>query len=317
MDHTIAIPILIAFFATVLLGPMTIRYLHRLKFGQYIREEGPQSHQKKSGTPTMGGLLFLLGMLVGCAWFIPSSHRIIAIILVTLGFSAIGFIDDFTKVVMKRNLGLTPLQKILGQVLVAVAFCIYMVRFSGYGTEVLIPFGGGSTIDLGILYVPLLVFVLVGTVNGSNFTDGLDGLASSVTAVIAVFLTAVSVTFGAGIHPVTGAMLGGLLGFLWFNTYPAKIFMGDTGSLAIGGFVASSAYLLRMPLFIPIFAFIYLLEVMSVIIQVAYFKRTRKRVFKMAPIHHHFELSGWPETKVVSIFTVVTAILCVIAMLAL
>lgn len=315
MDHSIAISALLAFFTTLILGPGLIRFLHRLKFGQFIREEGPESHKKKSGTPTMGGVLFLVGILVGSIPFIPSCPKIIPVLLVTFAFGLIGFVDDFIKVVMKRNLGLTAAQKILAQLVVAILFGIYMLKFSGCGTEVLIPFTG-KMLNLGILYVPVLVFVVVGTVNGANFTDGLDGLASSVTTLIAVFFTVVAVTGRFGIHPVSCAVIGALLGFLCFNTHPAKVFMGDTGSLALGGFVAAMAYMLKMPLFLPIVAFIYFAEVLSVIIQVAYFKRTKKRVFRMAPIHHHYELGGWPETKVVSIFTIVTAILCFIGMLA-
>ena len=259
MDRTIVFPALIAFAITVIIGPFVINFMHRLKFGQYIREEGPKSHQKKSGTPTMGGVLFLLGLLAAAAIYIPSYPRILPILLTTLGFALVGFADDYIKVVMKRNLGLTSRQKMLLQFIIALAFSIYMYRFSGLGTDVLIPFTG-KYVSLGIWYIPIALFVLVGTVNGSNFTDGLDGLASSVTAVIAVFITVCSVSLGAGIHPVSSAMLGALLGFLWYNTYPAKIFMGDTGSLALGGFVASSAFMMKVPFLIPIVAFIYFIH---------------------------------------------------------
>lgn len=316
MNHSITIPALLAFFITIIFGPGLIRFLHRLKFGQFIREEGPESHQKKSGTPTMGGILFLIGILFGSAPFIRSYPRIIPILFVTLGFGLIGFMDDYIKVVMKRNLGLTPAQKMLAQLLVTAVFAFYMVKYSGLSTDILIPFSGGRLLHLGIFYVPILFFVVLGTVNGANFTDGLDGLASSVTTLIAVFFSVIAVAGQAGIHPVTCAVIGALLGFLCFNTYPARVFMGDTGSLALGGFVASSAYMLRAPLFLPVVAFIYFIEVLSVIIQVSYFKKTRKRVFRMAPIHHHFELGGWPETRVVSIFSIVTAVLCLIGMLA-
>ena len=316
MYYSIAIPAIIAFLITQLLGPAMLRFLHRLKFGQFIREEGPESHQKKSGTPTMGGVLFLLGMLVGSIFFLRSYPKILPVILVTLGFAVVGFADDYIKVVMKRNLGLTEIQKLAGQLIVAILFAIYMVKFSGLGTDIMIPFTGRS-LDLGILYIPVLIFVLLGTANGANFTDGLDGLASSVTAVIAVFLTVFSVSQGAGIEPVTSAMIGALLGFLCFNTHPAKVFMGDTGSLALGGFVASACYMMKMPLFLPLLAFIYFVEVLSVIIQVSYYKKTKKRIFRMAPIHHHFELGGWPETKVVSMFMITTAMLCLVSMLAL
>ena len=313
MDHSIAIPALVAFFITLILGSGLISFLHKLKFGQFIREEGPESHLKKSGTPTMGGILFLVGILVGSAFYIPDYKKIIPILFVTLGFGLIGFLDDYIKVVMKRNLGLTPAQKMLGQIVITAVFAFYMVNHSGLGTDVIIPFSGGKEWHLGILYV-----VVLGTVNGANFTDGLDGLAASVTTLIAVFLTVIAVGTNAGIHPVICAVIGALLGFLCFNTHPAKVFMGDTGSLALGGFVASAAYMMRLPLFIPIIGLIYLVEVLSVIIQVTYFKKTGgKRIFKMAPIHHHFELCGWSETRVVAVFSIVTALLCMIAYLGL
>lgn len=316
MNQSIAIPALAAFFVTLILGPGLIKFLHRLKFGQFIREEGPESHLKKSGTPTMGGILFLIGILVGSVFYISGYPKIVPVLFVTLGFGLIGFLDDYIKVVMKRNLGLTPAQKMLGQILITAVFAFYMVNYSGLGTEVVIPFTGGNVVDLGILYVPVLFFVVLGTVNGANFTDGLDGLCSSVTTLIAVFFTVIAVAAATDVHPVVCAVIGALLGFLCFNTYPAKVFMGDTGSLALGGFVVSTAYMLQIPFFLPIVAFVYFVEVLSVIIQVAYYKRTKKRFFKMAPIHHHFELSGWPETKVVSIFSIVTAVLCLIGMLA-
>ena len=316
MNQSIAIPALAAFFVTLILGPGLIKFLHRLKFGQFIREEGPESHLKKSGTPTMGGILFLIGILVGSVFYISDYPKIVPVLFVTLGFGLIGFLDDYIKVVMKRNLGLTPAQKMLGQIFITAVFAFYMVNYSGLGTEVIIPFTGGTMIDLGILYVPILFFVVLGTVNGANFTDGLDGLASSVTTLIAVFFTVIAVAARTDVHPVACAVIGALLGFLCFNTHPAKVFMGDTGSLALGGFVVSTADMLQIPFFLPIVAFIYFVEVLSVIIQVAYYKRTKKRIFKMAPIHHHFELSGWPETKVVSIFSIVTAVLCLIGMLA-
>ena len=275
MDHSIAIPALVAFFITLILGPGLISFLHKLKFGQFIREEGPESHLKKSGTPTMGGILFLVGILVGSAFYIPDYKKIIPILFVTLGFGLIGFLDDYIKVVMKRNLGLTPAQKMLGQIVITAVFAFYMVNHSGLGTDVIIPFSGGKEWHLGILYIPILFVVVLGTVNGANFTDGLDGLAASVTTLIAVFLTVIAVGTNAGIHPVICAVIGALLGFLCFNTHPAKVFMGDTGSLALGGFVVSAAYMLKIPLFIPIVAFIYFIEVLSVIIQVTYYKKTK------------------------------------------
>ena len=318
MNQSIAIPALAAFFVTLILGPGLIKFLHRLKFGQFIREEGPESHLKKSGTPTMGGILFLIGILVGSVFYISDYPKIVPVLFVTLGFGLIGFLDDYIKVVMKRNLGLTPAQKMLGQIFITAVFAFYMVNYSGLGTEVIIPFTGGTMIDLGILYVPILFFVVLGTVNGANFTDGLDGLASSVTTLIAVFFTVIAVAARTDVHPVACAVIGALLGFLCFNTHPAKVFMGDTGSLALGGFVVSTAYMLQIPFFLPIVAFIYFVEVLSVIIQVTYFKKTGgKRIFLMAPIHHHFELGGWSETRVVAVFAIVTAILCLLAYLGL
>ena len=255
MDHSIAIPALVAFFITLILGPGLISFLHKLKFGQIIREEGPESHLKKSGTPTMGGILFLVGILVGSAFYIPDYKKIIPILFVTLGFGLIGFLDDYIKVVMKRNLGLTPAQKMLGQIVITAVFAFYMVNHSGLGTDVIIPFSGGKEWHLGILYIPILFVVVLGTVNGANFTDGLDGLAASVTTLIAVFLTVIAVGTNAGIHPVICAVIGALLGFLCFNTHPAKVFMGDTGSLALGGFVVSAANMLKIPQKKPIVAF--------------------------------------------------------------
>ncbi len=317
MSYSMIFSTLMAFFITLVLSPTMIKYLQKLKFGQFIRDEGPESHLKKSGTPTMGGLIFLVAILVVSFVYMKKYPDILPILFVTLGFGLIGFLDDYIKVVMKRSLGLTPIQKMLGQIVVTGVFAWYMVTKSGFGTKLMIPFTGGATVDLGILYVPLLFFIVLGTVNGANFTDGLDGLASSVTVLIATFFTVAAIGLGVtGILPITCATIGALLGFLVFNVYPARVFMGDTGSLALGGFVVSTAYMLNLPLFIPIVAFIYLLEVVSVIIQVSYYKKTKKRIFKMAPIHHHFELSGWPETKVVAIFSIATAVLCLFGLLA-
>lgn len=240
----------------------------------------------------------------------------------TAGFGIIGFLDDYIKIILKRSEGLTPLQKLAGQIVITGIFAWYVLNSGEVGTDMLIPFTGGfedgKFLSLGILFVPALFFVTLGTDNGVNFTDGLDGLCTSVTILVATFLTIVAIGEDMGISPITGAVVGSLLGFLLFNVYPAKVFMGDTGSLALGGFVASAAYMMRLPLFIPIIGLIYLVEVLSVIIQVTYFKKTGgKRIFKMAPIHHHFELCGWSETRVVAVFSIVTAILCMVAYLGL
>lgn len=219
---------------------------------------------------------------------------------------------------MKRSDGLFPKQKMALQIVVTAVFAYYLVKVTNVPMTLLIPFSSGKYLDIGWLSIPLLFVVVIGTVNGVNFTDGLDGLASSVTVLVATFFTVVAVGTRSGIEPVTCAVVGALLGFLLFNVYPASVFMGDTGSLALGGFVASTAYMLQMPLFIVIVGLIYLIEVLSVMIQVTYFKKTGgKRIFKMAPIHHHFELCGWSETRVVAVFAVATAILCLIGLMAL
>ena len=310
-------PVFIAFAISVVLCPILIPLLKRLKFGQEVRDDGPKTHLKKEGTPTMGGVVILIAIAVTCLFYMKDYPEILPILFVTIGFGLIGFLDDFIKIVMKRSLGLRAWQKMLLQIVVAGVFAYYVVNYTDLNNEIIIPFTGKIVTLSNWAYVLLLMFVVVGTVNGSNFTDGLDGLASSVTALIATFFTVVAIGTGSGVAPVTCAAVGALLGFLVFNVYPAKVFMGDTGSLALGGFVAATAYMLKMPLFIVIVAFIYLAEVLSVIIQVVSFKTTGKRVFKMAPIHHHFDLCGWPESKVVAIFDIVTALLCVLGLIAL
>lgn len=310
-------PVFITFAISVVLCPILIPLLKRLKFGQEVRDDGPKTHLKKEGTPTMGGVVILIAIAVTCLFYMKDYPEILPILFVTIGFGLIGFLDDFIKIVMKRSLGLRAWQKMLLQIVVAGVFAYYVVNYTDLNNEIIIPFTGKIVTLSNWAYVLLLMFVVVGTVNGSNFTDGLDGLASSVTALIATFFTVVAIGTGSGVAPVTCAAVGALLGFLVFNVYPAKVFMGDTGSLALGGFVAATAYMLKMPLFIVIVAFIYLAEVLSVIIQVVSFKTTGKRVFKMAPIHHHFELCGWPESKVVAIFDIVTALLCVLGLIAL
>ena len=317
MDYKVFIPVLISFAISVILGPLVIPVLRRLKMGQTEREEGVQSHLKKAGTPTMGGVIILLSVVVTSVLYIKDYPKIIPILFVTLGFGLIGFLDDYLKVVLKRSDGLFPKQKMALQILVTAVFAFYIVKFTDVSLEILIPFSGGKLLNIVWLAIPVLFFAVIGTVNGVNFTDGLDGLASSVTVLVATFFTVVAIGTKSGIEPVTCAVVGALLGFLLFNVYPASVFMGDTGSLALGGFVASTAYMLQMPLFIIIVGLIYLVEVLSVIIQVTYFKKTGgKRIFKMAPIHHHFELCGWSETRVVAVFSIITAILCLIALMA-
>ncbi len=316
MDYKIVMPVLIAFALSVIMGPVVIPILRRLKMGQTEREDGVQSHLKKAGTPTMGGVIILGSIMLTSVLYIKDYPKIIPIVFVTLGFGLIGFLDDYLKVVMKRSDGLYPKQKMALQILVTTVFAFYMVKIEtpmGW----LIPFSGGEYVNWGWLTIPLMFIVVIGTVNGVNFTDGLDGLASSVTVLVATFFTVVAIGTKSGIEPITCAVVGALLGFLLFNVYPASVFMGDTGSLALGGFVASTAYMLQMPFFIAIVGLIYLVEVLSVMIQVTYFKKTGgKRIFKMAPIHHHFELCGWSETRVVAVFSIITAILCLIALMA-
>ena len=317
MSFEIAIPVIIAFAICVCLCPIFIPFLRRLKFGQYIREEGPESHQKKSGTPTMGGLIILISVVATSLFFVQDYPNLIPILFTTIGFGLIGFLDDYIKVVMKRNLGLRAWQKLLGQLIVTGVFIYYIQNFSSVGTGLVIPFSN-KVLDITYLYVPFVFLVMLGTVNGVNFTDGLDGLASGVTILVATFFTMISVSAHTGISPITCAVAGSLLGFLVYNVYPAKVFMGDTGSLALGGFVASTAFVLRIPIFIAIVGVVYLIEVISVMLQVAYFKLTGgKRLFKMAPIHHHFELCGWSETRVVAVFCIVTTLMCLVGFMAL
>lgn len=317
MDFKIVIPVIISFVISVILAPVIIPFLRRLKASQTERTDGVKSHLSKAGTPTMGGLIFLIAVTVTSLFYVKDYPKIIPILFLTLGFGLIGFLDDYLKVVMKRSDGLYPKQKMALQIVVTAIFAFYMVKFAGVSLTMLIPFTGGKYLDIGWVAIPLMFFVVIGTVNGVNFTDGLDGLASSVTVLVATFFTVVAIGTKSGIEPITCAVVGALLGFLLFNVYPASVFMGDTGSLALGGFVASAAYMLQMPIFIIIVGFIYLIEVLSVMIQVTYFKKTGgKRIFKMAPIHHHFELCGWSETRVVAVFSIITAILCLIALMA-
>ncbi len=318
MEYIIVVPVLIAFALSVAMGPFIIPFLRKLKMGQTEREEGVKSHLKKAGTPTMGGVMILASIVITSLFYIKDYPKIIPVLFVTLGFGLVGFLDDYLKVVLRRSDGLFPMQKMALQIVITAVFSFYIVKFTDVPLTLLIPFSGGKYLDLGWLAIPVMFFAVIGTVNGVNFTDGLDGLASSVTVLVATFFTVVAVGTKSGIEPITCAVVGALLGFLLFNVYPASIFMGDTGSLALGGFVASAAYMLQMPLFILIVGLIYLVEVLSVMIQVTYFKKTGgKRIFKMAPIHHHFELCGWSETRVVAVFSVITAILCLIALLAL
>lgn len=317
----ILIPLFLAFAISVALSPIVIPFLLKLKVGQTERVEGVQSHLKKAGTPTMGGLIILISILVTSLFYIGKYPRIVPVLFLTLGFGIIGFLDDYLKVVLRRSDGLMPKQKMLGQLIVTTVFVVYIWMMDSSCLELLIPFSNGFVLEgqwVKILATPLAYIAIIGTVNGVNFTDGLDGLATGVTSMVAVFYTVASMVLGGEIEPITAAVLGALLGFLLFNVHPAKVFMGDTGSLALGGFVAGAAYMMKMPVFIVIVGLIYFVEVLSVMIQVTYFKKTGgKRFFKMAPIHHHFELCGWSETRIDTVFVVITAFLCLIAMVGL
>ena len=317
MTYEIVIPVIVSFAISALLGPIVIPFLRRLKVGQTERKE-LESHLKTNGTPTMGGLMILASIIITSVFYVKDYPKIVPILFMTVGFGVIGFLDDYLKVVLRRSDGLLAWQKMLCQIVVTTVFAVYMGCYSDVPLTMLIPFSGGKYLDLGWGAFPVLYLAVIGTVNGTNFTDGLDGLASSVTIMVATFFSVVAIGTNAGIAPITCAVVGALLGFLLFNVYPASVFMGDTGSLALGGFVVSAAYMMQMPLFIVIVGLIYLVEVLSVIIQVTYFKKTGgKRIFRMAPIHHHFELGGWSETRVVAVFSITTAILCMIALLGL
>ena len=308
------VPVVVSFVVAILIGPVIIDMLRRLKAGQTERAEGLESHQKKSGTPTMGGVIFLIPVVVIGIFYGAHHKEVIPVLILTIGFGVIGFLDDYIKVVQKHNQGLRAWQKMAGQFVVTVLFAVYVEQFTDMSLAMRIPFTD-NIVDFGILNIPILFFIALGTANGTNFTDGVDGLCASVTAVVAAFFAVAGMHYGAsGAQEVSAAMVGALLGYLVYNVYPGKVMMGDTGSLAIGGFVTGIAYVMQMPVFIVIVGFIYALEVVSVILQVSYFKITHgKRIFRMAPIHHHFEKGGWSETKVVNVFTTATILLCLVA----
>ena len=315
----IIFPVVIAFLVSVVLGPVIIPWLKKLKFGQQILEDGPKWHEKKSGTPTMGGMIFIVGILVAMviALLVEFNLNLLMMTLVSLGFGAIGFIDDYVKVIKKQNQGLTAIQKFSLQVILAVIYIFVMSYMGELNTEIYIPFLKTTWEMPWVLYIIFTLIVVTGTVNAVNLTDGLDGLATSITIVVGIFFMAVAYWLKAQDTVIfASGLVGGLLAFLIFNHYPAKVFMGDTGSLYLGGAITVMAVGLKMPLILIIAGFVYLFEALSVILQVASFKLTGKRIFKMSPIHHHFEMSGWSEKKIVLVFTLVTLILCVIAFLS-
>ena len=318
LSNTIALSI--AFCVMLLISPKGINILHRMKFGQEVRDDGPQAHLKKQGTPTMGGILFLIAISLAVLPFLGEVSGLLPAYLLGLGFGVVGFVDDYLKVVKHQSEGFNPKQKMASQIVISLLYIAYHYFYSGKASDLLLPFLKETSWDLGILFFPVALFIITATDTGANFTDGIDGLCGSVTAVIVFFFFIVDrVLLGyAELGALPGAVLGGLLGFLCFNAHPAKVFMGDTGSLALGGFVVAMAIQTEIALYIPLFAFVYFMEVLSVIIQVTYFKMTHgKRIFKMAPIHHHFELLGWSETQVVTVFTIITILACFLTGLAL
>ena len=309
--------VIIAFIANIVLCPMLIPALRRLRFGQQIRGDGPQSHLKKAGTPTMGGIMILISFVLAAAIFMRGNPHAIAVVLATVGFGVIGFCDDYIKKIRKRSLGLRAWQKLLAQIVVSGGFVLHWRSLPCFATEILIPFFPHLSFDVGFLFPVFAVLVFLSCTNGANLTDGLDGLASGVTVLIAVFFMFAAWMLESPVLPVAGAAAGSLMGFLLFNSHPARIMMGDTGSLALGGFVAAVALMLQMPLFLFIVAIVYVVESLSVLIQVTYFKLTGgKRIFPMTPIHHSFEMIGWHETKIVAFFCVVTAMACLVGYLA-
>lgn len=307
--------VLISFIITAAGGPVVIPFLRRLKCGQTVREDGPGSHLKKDGTPTMGGLLILFSVMIVSVFFLDRNPEIMSVLFMTLGFGLVGFIDDYIKVVCKRSMGLRAWQKLALQLIVTGLFAHYLCHYTDVTLAMKIPGMSGLWLDWGGFNVVILFVVVLGTVNGVNLTDGLDGLAGSVTMIVAVFFAVMAIGHRNGIAPIACAVVGALMGFLLFNAHPAAVFMGDTGSLALGGFVAACGYLLEMPLYIAIVGLVYLVETTTVMLQVVYFKLTRgKRLFKMAPLHHHFELCGWSETAIVNLFTIMTALMCLLAL---
>lgn len=322
MDIPVHITVfVISFVIAVIMGLLLIPLLRRLKFGQTIRDDGPKTHLVKQGIPTMGGFIFLIPLVIVGGYYAISDEKMLALILTTLGFGLVGFADDFLKIKRHSKDGLTPRQKMLGLLIMAACFTAYVISRTDAAEKTIIPFIGlDNPINVPVtIFIPFCVFILLAYTNAVNLTDGLDGLAGSVTVVVLVFFTLVAMLNSEWntIKLFCAILAGGCLGFLTFNLHPAKVFMGDVGSLALGGAVASVAILLQMPFVLVIAGLVYFVENISVILQVAYFKKTGKRIFKMAPIHHHFELMGWKETKIVLMFLAATILFCTIAFISL
>jgi phospho-N-acetylmuramoyl-pentapeptide-transferase len=306
----------IALVVTVIMGPVIIPFLTRLKMGQNIREEGPERHYIKAGTPTMGGVIILTAVMLASFIMAGSSVEVLTAVLVMMAFGAIGLWDDYIKVILKRSLGLRAREKLGYQLLISILFGLMLIVYFNRGTEIIIPFTG-TAIDIGYWYILFLIVVLMGTANGINLTDGLDGLASGVTFFVATALGIVCLmTEHYSLTVFCGAVAGACLGFLVFNRYPARIFMGDTGSMALGGAVAAVAALTRSEIALVIIGGVYVIEALSVIIQVTSYQLTRKRIFLMSPLHHHFELKGWPETKVVKYFWLASLVCVILGLLS-
>ncbi|SDY76085.1 phospho-N-acetylmuramoyl-pentapeptide-transferase [Evansella caseinilytica] len=308
LEQGLLFTLILSFLIAVLISPIFIPFLRRLKFGQSIRDEGPESHQKKSGTPTMGGIMILFAIVVSTFIMVGQFHsvdvEIWLLLFVTVGFGLLGFLDDFIKVSKKRNLGLTSKQKFLGQVFISVIVYVVLLQ-TGLSTAISIP-GTSYSLELGWMYLPLIVIILVGASNAVNLTDGLDGLVAGTSAI--AFGAFAIIAYSVSMYTVSlfsVAVVGAVLGFLVYNAHPAKVFMGDTGSLALGGAIAMIAILTKMELMLIVIGGVFVIETLSVIIQVASFKSTGKRVFKMSPLHHHYELSGWSEWRVVVTFWLV------------
>lgn len=315
--------LLLSFAITVILGFIIVPILRKLKVGQIERDDGPESHLKKQGTPTMGGIIIMLGIvIVTIAAYIyyrtvdiELAKNLLPILGLTIGFGVIGFIDDFKKLVLKNTKGLKPSLKMLGLLIISVAYIMYLIKGLNLGTETYIPILKEYITIPIYAYIPFSILVILATTNAVNLTDGIDGLSSSVCTIIITCLTIIATTLGIKEIVIFGAIvIGAVLGFLMFNIHPAKVFMGDTGSLFLGGVISGIALYLKIPLILILIALIPVIETISVIIQVTYFKKTGKRVFKMAPIHHHLELSGWRENQVVMLFSVITLVVCVIGL---
>lgn len=316
--------LIISFIVAIILGFIIIPILKKMKVGQIERDDGPKSHLKKQGTPTMGGIIMIVTMIIvitGLYIYLIATgqnevaNKMLPLLLVSIGMGLIGFIDDFKKLVLKNTKGLKPSYKMLGLLIISTAYVVYLVYGIKIGTDTYIPIMKEYISMPVYLYIPFAIIVILATTNAINLTDGIDGLSSSVSAIIITCLTIIGILFGIEEIGIFGSVVvGAVLGFLMFNLHPAKVFMGDTGSLLLGGVISAIALYMKMPLLLIIIALVPVLETLSVIIQVTYFKKTGNRVFKMAPLHHHFELSGWKESKVVIVFSAVTLVLCIVGL---